>query len=131
MGGEETFVGHFHDAPVLQVAGFVAPRQHHPARAPGKLVAQGVVVGIGGRQAAAIGAERLDLPAGVVHPVDNAHGRHVVNAGVEAHFIEQDDASLPRRAVQRPHLVFHVGSGDQVAPMADALLSHLHVVDVG
>ncbi len=66
-----------------------------------------------------------------MHAVDDAHGRHVIDARVEANLVEQNDACVSGRAVQRPHLVADVAGGDQRRPMADTFLSNVHVVDVG
>ena len=131
MSGEEASVGDLHDVPVLQITSVVAPCQHHPTWAPGELVAQRVVVGIGRWQATTVGAERLDFSARLVHAVNDAFGRHVVNAGVNADFVEQNDPSLLCRIVQRPHRVADVTGCDHLLAVVDTLLGHLHVVDVG
>ncbi len=129
--GEQAGVGHIDGAPVLPVAGVVAPRQRHAPGTPGEFVAQGIVVGVGRRQPAAVGAEGFDLAAGPVHLVDDAFGRHMIDARIQAQLVEQDDARLPGRGVQGAHRVADVTGREQVRAVLDTLLGDLDVVDVG
>ena len=124
---EELLTGHIDDLAATPIAGVVEPCQQYPARAPGKFVAEGVVVGLGRRQSSAIRLEGSDLPTLRVHAVDDLHGRHVVNAGVDAELVEEDDPLFLGPAVERLHVLLDVRRGHHVPACTKACLCNLGV----
>ena len=54
--------------------------------------------------------------------VDELHCGHVVDARVQAHFVEQDHARRLRTAVEGAHLVRHIRRRDEVCALVDAPL---------
>ena len=124
---EELLAGHIDDLAVALVAGVVEPGEQHAARAPRELVAVGIVVGLGRRQTTAVGLEGRDLTALGLDPVDDLHGGHVVDAGVDAELVEEDDSLLLGLGVEGLHVVLDVGGGDHVLAFIEAGPRHLRV----
>ncbi len=121
------------DADVLAVPaimGRVLACQQHAARAPRELVAEGIGVGLRRGQPAAPGDELRDPAAAGLHPVDDAHRGHVVDARVDADLVEQDDTRLARRRVELRHRLFDVRGGDHVDAMLETQGSHHGVIRI-
>ena len=127
-GFEEAAVGvDGHHLAVLEVLG---PGQHvheGAARGPGELVAQGVVGGLGGGETAAERDEAFDFAAGGVDLVEALHGQQVVDAGVDAHLVDDGDAGVDGLVVEGPHGVGAVGGRHQVGLLRDAPLGDVGV----
>ncbi len=75
----------------------------------------------------AIRREPSNHPAFVANGVDDLHGAHVVNARVQAHFIQHEHPRVARLVVQRTHLRTHVTRGDDVNPGGNGHARHVHV----
>ena len=56
--------------------------------------------------------------------VDDAHGRHVVDAGVNADLVQDHDTGFPGHSVQRLHLLGDVAGGDHGLLALDAHSGH-------
>ena len=125
---EQSVAGHRHLVPVFPIEGGVLAGQEHAPRAPRELVAERVGVGLGGRQPPAPRSEaRHRSPLGP-HLVDDPHRRHVVDARVDAHLVEQDHPGLLRGGIQRSHGLLDVRRRDHVLAVLDAQRRHHRVV---
>jgi hypothetical protein len=94
---------------------------------PGELVAQGVVAATGRGQSAAPAFVLEDLPFLLPDLVDDLHGGEVVDAGVEAHLVEEDESLLPRLLVELLQFLADVGGRDHVPADCQAGLGDVNV----
>lgn len=116
---------------VFEIAAVVVGREHNPGRTPGEFIAEGIgVVGQGG-QAAAIGVETGDFTAGVFDFMDDFHGGHVVDAGIDANFVEEDKAFGFDLFVEGLHGGLNVGGGDEIFVEFHTQVGNFHVMDPG
>jgi hypothetical protein len=114
-------------AAVLQVLRPVAAGHQHPAGRPGELVAERVVIVRRCRQAAAVGLEGDDPAALASHLVDDPHGRHVVDAGVDADLVHDGHARFLGYPIQRLHLVGDIAGCDHRLLLLDTDPGHQRV----
>ncbi len=124
---EELLTGDIDHLTVSAVASVVKASEQHAARAPRKLVAVGVVIGLGRRQAATIRLEGGDLATISLHTVDHLHCRHVVDAGVDAELVEEDQALFLGFGVKRHHVVLDIGRGHHVLSLFETGSGHLRM----
>jgi len=86
-----------------------------------------VVVGFGGGQTAAVGLEGGDLTTVRLDPVDDLHGGHVVDAGIDAELVEEDHSLGSGLFVEGLHVVLDVRRGHHVLAHVDTGPGHLGV----
>mmetsp|Transcript_26945 Transcript_26945/g.86626 ORF Transcript_26945/g.86626 Transcript_26945/m.86626 type:complete len:775 (+) Transcript_26945:1279-3603(+) len=124
---EQLLAGHAQLGAQGAVARGVAAGQQHAARGPAELVAQRVVGGLGRREAAAEGLERLHGAAVRARLLDHLHGAHVVDARVQAQLAQEGQPQPARLRVQRAHVRAHVRRRHQVLVLLQARLRHARV----
>jgi hypothetical protein len=109
---------------VLQVLGSVPEREQDTSCGPRELVTKRIVRVLRGHETTAEGLKLVDLASLLVHAVDDVDGGDVVDSGVEADLVEDDDPGLLALVLERLHGRGDVGRGDDVLLVPDRGLDH-------
>ncbi len=128
---EQIFAGHLNLFPIPQIMGRIPGGQDNPPGTPGEFVAKRIVIGLRGRQAAAVRHKAVDVPPGGLHPVDDLLGRHMVDAGVHPHLIEDNNPGLFGRLIQLLHRRADIGGRDHIFSLGNTFLSQGYVINIG
>ena len=102
-------------------------RHHDVSRVPGKLVGPRVGRAFGREDSATKTLVGCYFGAFALEAVKDFHGRHVVDSGVHAAFVDKHQSFGARLWVQGLHFRTDVGGRDQVLPLAHTTLSYRKV----
>jgi len=128
---EQALWFHFDNVIVAPVRRTVAAGHQNTTGCPGKFVSKRIVHCFGSRQPTAIGTKVTNFATPVVNVVNDTHGGHMVNAGIQADLIEEDQAFLFGLGIHGHHFVGHIGGGHQVFPCIRTVTSHHWMKSVG
>jgi len=114
--------------PIFKKFGGALAGQYHVARVPGKLVSPRVIAfRRRSQQPTAVRLERGKPSAPRPNVLDGPHGRHMVEAGVEAAFHEQRHAGGHSIVVQGGDFRAYIAGRGQVPPQPQAGPRHYRV----
>ena len=83
---------------------------------PGEFIFPWIIIVSRSYQSTCIGFKNINLTPFLSYPVYDLHGRHMVNAGIHSHFIEQQYTLFPGLGIKSPDLLRYIGCRYQGLP---------------
>ena len=118
-------IGHDLDLAVLEILRAGLRGHDHVPRIPGDRVTERIIARLWGGHPASVRGKVLDDPALFLDLVNEPHGRHVIDAGVDAHLTQEGDVLFFGLRVKLLDRLGQIRSRDHVRVELDADLGHL------
>ena len=120
---KKLMVGNIFEFSIVQEPGPCLAGQDDIPRVPGKFIAPWIIIVGRCYESAGIGLKNINLTSHFTYPVYDAHGRHMVYAGIHAHFIQQYNPLFPGLCIESPDLLRYIGGRYERFPAFNTVFS--------
>ena len=118
---------HAHSASIQKCRGTTLTGQHHIAGIPTEFVMPWIVVGGRCDKASTIRGKPNHFSTSLPNLIDDLHGTHVIDAGIEPQLVEDQNTGLASITVQRLHCRRNVARCNDINTCVNGNTSHFHM----